>query len=106
MPSDNALHKAAYNGDIKLCQALLETLNEENEDDVSNTSFLILTLFFTFALTQDAEEGNYSVHDIGASSRTPLHRCATSGYLDVCKFLVEQGANIESVDLTIFPTLL
>jgi ankyrin repeat protein len=71
MPSDNELHKAAHKGDLEACKVLIE-------GSVS-------------------EEVPYTVNDLGASERRPLHRAAGAGHIELCSYFIDTGAEINAV---------
>jgi ankyrin repeat protein len=71
MPSDNKLHKAAHEGDMETCKMLIEGSVEE--------------------------EVPFTVNDIGASDRRPLHRSAGAGHLLICQYFLELGADVNAV---------
>jgi hypothetical protein len=72
MPADNDLHKAAHKGDLGACKMLIEG-------------------------TVDEGENAFTVHDLGASDRRPLHRAAGSGHVDICEYFLDIGAEIDAV---------
>lgn len=71
MPADNDLHKAAHKGDIDACKMLIEG--------------------------SVGEDVPITVNDLGASDRRPLHRAAGAGHLEICKYFLDIGAEIDAV---------
>jgi ankyrin repeat protein len=72
MPTDNNLHKAAHKGDIEECKRLIES-PAEGEDPID-------------------------VNGPGASDRTPLHRSAGAGHMEICEYFLSKGAVVDQVD--------
>mmetsp|Transcript_11508 Transcript_11508/g.20972 ORF Transcript_11508/g.20972 Transcript_11508/m.20972 type:complete len:177 (+) Transcript_11508:277-807(+) len=44
------------------------------------------------------EEGEIAVDEPGAAERRPLHRAAGGNHIDICKFLIEKGAQVDQTD--------
>jgi ankyrin repeat protein len=72
MPADNDLHKAAHKGDLDTCKMLIES----TADEVTPMT----------------------VHDKGAAERTPMHRAAGAGHMDIVVYFLELGADVNAVD--------
>ena len=75
MPTDNALHKAAHKGDIEECKMLIESTVDE--------------------------ETPITVNDVGASDRRPLHRAAGGGHLEIVKYFLEIGGEVNAVSKSV-----
>lgn len=72
MGGDNNLHKAANKGDMEECVKLIET-PDEGEDPID-------------------------VNEPGASDRRALHRSAGAGHVELTKYFLDKGAEIDALD--------
>jgi ankyrin repeat protein len=72
MPQDNNLHKAANKGDLDECKKWVEE-PPEGEDKID-------------------------VNELGANDRTPMHRAAGGGFLEICEYLHAMGGDISKPD--------
>ena len=76
MPQDNALHKAANKGDLDECKKWIEE-PPDGEDAID-------------------------VNEIGANDRTPMHRAAGGGFVNIVEYLKSKGGDLNKVRIYIY----
>jgi serine/threonine-protein phosphatase 6 regulatory ankyrin repeat subunit B len=50
------------------------------------------------SVDNEDEDRVFTVNDLGASDRTPLHRAAGAGHLLLCEYFISLGAKIDAID--------
>ena len=95
----NALHVAAYHGQMKAVEVLVELgANIEKKDDSTHTALFMASWqdhadIVKWLLDQDANSGSTTSWDF-----TPLLVASRNGYVESMKFLLEARAKIEHRD--------
>lgn len=96
----SALHLAAEKGYLQVCDALLANKAFINSKSRVGRTSLHLAAMNGFAhLVKFLIKDHNAVIDIlTLKKQTPLHLAAGAGQLEVCKLLLELGANIDATD--------
>ncbi|XP_050548255.1 ankyrin-1 isoform X2 [Daktulosphaira vitifoliae] len=96
----SALHLAAERGYLKVCDALLT-----HKAFINSKSRVGWTALHLAAMNGFADLCRFLIHDHNAvidiltlRKQTPLHLAASAGQLEVCKLLLDLGANIDATD--------
>ncbi|XP_026463425.1 uncharacterized protein LOC113366088 [Ctenocephalides felis] len=96
----SALHLAAEHGYLQVCDALLT-----NKAFINSKSRVGRTALHLAAMNGFAHLVRFLIRDHNAvidiltlRKQTPLHLAAASGQLEVCKLLLDLGANIDATD--------
>lgn len=96
----SALHLAAEKGYIQVCDALLSNKAFINSKSRNGRTALHLAAMNGYAdLVKFLIKDHNAVIDIlTLKKQTPLHLAAAAGQLEVCRLLLELGANIDATD--------
>ncbi|XP_045533484.1 serine/threonine-protein phosphatase 6 regulatory ankyrin repeat subunit B [Pieris brassicae] len=96
----SALHLAAEHGYLQVCDALLTNKAFINSKARNGRTALHLAAMNGFAhLVKFLIRDHNAVIDVlTLKKQTPLHLAAASGQIEVCKLLLELGANIDATD--------
>ncbi|XP_030020883.1 serine/threonine-protein phosphatase 6 regulatory ankyrin repeat subunit A isoform X1 [Manduca sexta] len=96
----SALHLAAEHGYLQVCDALLTNKAFINSKARNGRTALHLAAMNGFAhLVKFLIRDHNAVIDVlTLKKQTPLHLAAASGQMEVCKLLLELGANIDATD--------
>ncbi|XP_055387350.1 serine/threonine-protein phosphatase 6 regulatory ankyrin repeat subunit A isoform X6 [Condylostylus longicornis] len=96
----SALHLAAERGYLQVCDALLTNKAFINSKSRVGRTALHLAAMngFTHLVKFLIKDHNAVIDILTLRKQTPLHLAAASGQLEVCKLLLELGANIEATD--------
>ncbi|XP_061513064.1 serine/threonine-protein phosphatase 6 regulatory ankyrin repeat subunit C isoform X3 [Anopheles gambiae] len=96
----SALHLAAEHGYLQVCDALIT-----NKAFINSKSRVGRTALHLAAMNGYSELVKFLIRDHNAvvdiltlRKQTPLHLAAASGQMNVCKLLLELGANIDATD--------
>lgn len=96
----SALHLAAEHGYLQVCDALIT-----NKAFINSKSRVGRTALHLAAMNGYTELVKFLIRDHNAvvdiltlRKQTPLHLAAASGQMNVCKLLLELGANIDATD--------
>lgn len=96
----SALHLASEHGYLQVCDALLT-----NKAFINSKSRVGRTALHLAAMNGYSHLVKFLIRDHNAvidiltlRKQTPLHLAAASGQIDVCKLLLELGANIDATD--------
>ncbi|XP_053677249.1 serine/threonine-protein phosphatase 6 regulatory ankyrin repeat subunit B isoform X5 [Anopheles nili] len=96
----SALHLAAEHGFLQVCDALIT-----NKAFINSKSRVGRTALHLAAMNGYSELVKFLIRDHNAvvdiltlRKQTPLHLAAASGQMNVCKLLLELGANIDATD--------
>ncbi|CAK1549409.1 unnamed protein product [Leptosia nina] len=96
----SALHLAAEHGYLQVCDALLTNKAFINSKARNGRTALHLAAMNGYAhLVKFLIRDHNAVIDVlTLKKQTPLHLAAASGQIEVCKLLLELGANIDATD--------
>lgn len=96
----SALHLAAEKGYIQVCDALLSNKAFINSKSRNGRTALHLAAMngFTDLVKFLIKDHNAVIDILTLKKQTPLHLAAAAGQIEVCKLLLELGANIDATD--------
>lgn len=96
----SALHLAAERGYLQVCDALLTNKAFINSKARNGRTALHLAAMngFTHLVKFLIRDHNAMIDVLTLKKQTPLHLAAASGQIEVCKLLLELGANIDATD--------
>ncbi|XP_047530472.1 serine/threonine-protein phosphatase 6 regulatory ankyrin repeat subunit B [Vanessa atalanta] len=96
----SALHLAAEHGYLQVCDALLTNKAFINSKARNGRTALHLAAMNGFAHLVKflIRDHNAMIDVLTLKKQTPLHLAAASGQIEVCKLLLELGANIDATD--------
>ncbi|XP_038064294.1 transient receptor potential cation channel subfamily A member 1-like isoform X2 [Patiria miniata] len=99
------LHMAAINGDVDVCQLLIDSGVDIRARDVSNMTALMMACAtghqtFIQCLLQSASQQGLKSQDLLMDTdnemKTVLHIAVSNGYLELARFLVDSGADVNA----------
>uniref|UniRef100_A0A336KKD9 CSON012202 protein n=1 Tax=Culicoides sonorensis TaxID=179676 RepID=A0A336KKD9_CULSO len=96
----SALHLAAEHGFLQVCDALLTNKAFINSKSRVGRTALHLAAMngFTHLVKFLIRDHNAVIDILTLRKQTPLHLAAASGQMEVCRLLLELGANIDATD--------
>ncbi|XP_076463805.1 uncharacterized protein LOC143295977 [Babylonia areolata] len=97
--SNTALHLAAEEGYLDVCQALVgagANLNAQNA--LEDTALILACLHGHLPIVRFLLHSQASLRKRGYHERTALHCAAEGGHLSVCRYLVSANADLEEED--------
>lgn len=96
----SALHLAAEHGYLQVCDALLTNKAFINSKARNGRTALHLAAMNGYAHLVKflIRDHNAMIDVLTLKKQTPLHLAAASGQIEVCKLLLELGANIDATD--------
>lgn len=96
----SALHLAAEHGYLQVCDALLTNKAFINSKARNGRTALHLAAMNGYAHLVKflIRDHNAMIDVLTLKKQTPLHLAAASGQMEVCKLLLELGANIDATD--------
>ncbi|XP_063822335.1 ankyrin-1 [Ostrinia nubilalis] len=96
----SALHLAAEHGYLQVCDALLTNKAFINSKARNGRTALHLAAMngYTHLVKFLIRDHNAMIDVLTLKKQTPLHLAAASGQIEVCKLLLELGANIDATD--------
>lgn len=96
----SALHLAAERGFLQVCDALLTHKAFINSKSRVGRTALHLAAMngFTHLVKFLIKDHNAVIDILTLRKQTPLHLAAAAGQMEVCKLLLELGANIDAID--------
>lgn len=96
----SALHLAAEHGFLQVCDALLTNKAFINSKARNGRTALHLAAMNGYAHLVKflIRDHNAMIDVLTLKKQTPLHLAAASGQMEVCKLLLELGANIDATD--------
>ncbi|CAH0581126.1 unnamed protein product [Chrysodeixis includens] len=96
----SALHLAAEHGFLQVCDALLTNKAFINSKARNGRTALHLAAMNGYAHLVKflIRDHNAMIDVLTLKKQTPLHLAAASGQIEVCKLLLELGANIDATD--------
>lgn len=96
----SALHLAAERGYLQVCDALLTNKAFINSKSRNGRTALHLAAMngFTHLVKFLIRDHNAVIDILTLKKQTPLHLAAASGQIEVCRLLLELGANIDATD--------
>ncbi|KAG7306284.1 hypothetical protein JYU34_008884 [Plutella xylostella] len=96
----SALHLAAEHGFIQVCDALLTNKAFINSKARNGRTALHLAAMngYTHLVKFLIRDHNAMIDVLTLKKQTPLHLAAGNGQIEVCKLLLELGANIDATD--------
>ena len=95
----NALHYAAYWGQLKVVKALIEEMNNLDKIDMNGRTALHLAAGEGYpSITEELLQNHAKDNIKDKNGRTPLHRAAYYGKVKTAETLIEYGAKVHVKD--------
>ena len=94
---NNALIETAENGQVEVCQLLIERGANVNATNRSGITPLHLAAYYGHVeVCRLLIDRRADINTMTSSNWTPLHLAAFHGYVDACQLLIQAGANVNA----------